>query len=285
MSDMPNHRTMQALLEDLRTHQIELEMQNQQLRETQIQLESARQKYFGLFDLAPVPYLLINAAHAVEEINLAGSDLLGQDRRSIVRRPFSTHLADESRPVFHQHIDQVLRAGTAQGAEVRLERLRDRQVVHLVLHSARQEPADGGSARVLTAAFDVTAERYAQRQQRDMELQLRASQKLESLGRMAGGMAHDFNNLLHAIAGFTDLAMGDTELSLIRESLEQIRQTTQRASRLTQQILAFSRRQPAQPTAVQLDDLLLELSPMLQRLMPAKTQVNIRPTPNLPRSG
>lgn len=277
--DSPADRSVTELIEDLRTHQVELEMQNLQLRDAQLQLEASRQKYFALFDLAPVAYLILDEQRSVDEINLVGAHLLGKDRAELLHRPLAPHLTDESRPLFHRHMDQVLASASAQGTEIRLNNARSNRIAHVLLSSSRLE---GFPPRVLMAAFDVTAERQAQSQQQAMEQQLRSAQKMESLGRMAGGMAHDFNNLLQAIAGFTDLAMGDTDLDLIRESLVQIRQTAQRASRLTQQILAFSRRHPAQPQAVQLGDLLLELSPLLERLLRPGVRLSIRPAGALP---
>jgi len=284
MQAEPTERSPAELLQELQTHQVELEMQNLQLRETQSLLDASNQKYRELFDHAPVAHLIIDPQHAIEQANRAGARLIGLDRPGTALRPLAHYLTDDCRARFHQHIDSVLSTGVAASVHLSLANVQGDRVVHLLASSARLQGAPDMPARVLMTALDVTAELVAQSQQREMEQQLRTAQKMESLGRMAGGMAHDFNNLLHAIAGFADLASHDTDLEQIRESLTHIRNTAKRAARLTQQILAFSRRQPSLPVAVNLDELLMELSPVLQRLLRTGIRIQMDPSPNLPKA-
>ncbi|MEX1168169.1 MAG: ATP-binding protein [Hydrogenophaga sp.] len=268
-----SNESLEGTLEALRVHRVELEMQNLQLRDAQEQLEAARQKYFKLFDLAPVAFLTLDAQRRVVEANVACANLLGTDRQRLLNYPLASFLSEESRPLFQRHLDAVTEHGRSQDAEVRLQHLRGDQVVYLQLSSSR---LDGVAPCVLVAAIDVSEQRLAQAQQERLEQQVRSTQKMDALGRMAGGIAHDFNNLLHAIAGFTDLASSDTDPADVKESLGQIRKATQRASRLTQQILAFSRRHPIQPEAVYLDRLLLEMAPMLQRLLRTGVSLDVQ---------
>lgn len=169
MESTSPQRTTAELLEDLQTHQVELEMQNLQLRETQSLLDASRQKYLGLFDQAPVPYLIFNQQHAIEEINLAGASLLRLERSDLVLRPFAYYLADESRPIFHQHVNAVLGTGSPQSVELRLPNAQGDRVLHLLASSSRLTSQPGIPPRVLMTAFDMTAERLAQSQQREAE--------------------------------------------------------------------------------------------------------------------
>ena len=94
----------------------------------------------------------------------------------------------------------------------------------------------------------------AAREQRRLEAQLRESQKMEAVGRLAGGVAHDFNNLLSAILGYTDLVLLDpSATSTVREEVEEIGKAAQRAAQLTRQLLAFGGRQIRRPTHIELD--------------------------------
>jgi signal transduction histidine kinase len=114
---------------------------------------------------------------------------------------------------------------------------------------------------VLCYAFDVT-ERLR------LEGQLRESQKMEAIGRVAGGVAHDFNNLLTAITGFSVLLLEQVQDERLRPHLEEIRRAADRAALLTRQLLAFSRRQMLQPQVLDLNKTVIEIEQMLRRLVP-----------------
>ena len=106
------------------------------------------------------------------------------------------------------------------------------------------------------------------------EVTLRQSQRLESVGRLAGGVAHDFNNVLTAIFGYADLVAEEMPPgSPIRADLQEIRKAAERASGLTRQLLAFSRQQVLQPLVLSLNDVIVNLDKMLQRLIGADVEL------------
>jgi signal transduction histidine kinase/ActR/RegA family two-component response regulator len=131
--------------------------------------------------------------------------------------------------------------------------------------------ADGDDevARV-TRAFESmrhTLERNEE-QREHLEEQLRQAQKMDALGRLAGGVAHDFNNLLTVIKGNSDLALERIKpTDAVRANCEQIRRVADRAALLTRQLLAFSRRQMLQPKILDLNELIVEMGRLLQRLL------------------
>ena len=101
-----------------------------------------------------------------------------------------------------------------------------------------------------------------------LEQQFRQAQKMEAVGRLAGGVAHDFNNLLTVITGYADLLLGGGGLQPPqRTALEEIRRAAERGGALTHQLLAFSRRQPFTPKVVQLNTLIMNMEKMLSRLI------------------
>ena len=137
---------------------------------------------------------------------------------------------------------------------------------------------------------EIAEREYAEAKGREMELRIRQSQKMEAIGRLAGGVAHDFNNVLCAITVNTDLALFDLPAeNPIRELLEEISESAERAAKLTRQLLAFSRKQIIEPKVIDLSDMIENLHSMLIRLigediilqtMPQKQLERIRIDPN-----
>ena len=129
--------------------------------------------------------------------------------------------------------------------------------------------------RVLLVIEDVT-------QQRALEEQLRQAAKMESVGKLAGGVAHDFNNLLTGIKGYTQFLLQQVEDdSRSHHDLTQIRDLADRAANVTRQLLAFSRRQPLEPVAVDVNDMVENTVKMLQRLIGEDVDLRFVPAPDL----
>ena len=123
---------------------------------------------------------------------------------------------------------------------------------------------------------DVTDRVRAAEERERLTGQLQQAQKMESVGRLAGGVAHDFNNLLTVINGYSDLLLADVNpADPAHESLEQIRRAGERAASLTQRLLAFSRKQVLQPRVLNIDRVLGDLQPMLARLVGEDVDVRL----------
>jgi PAS domain S-box-containing protein len=120
-------------------------------------------------------------------------------------------------------------------------------------------------------------------ERRRLEAQLIESQKMESVGRLAGGVAHDFNNLLTAIMGYIDLAAASLDDPDRAQSyLTPIRTSAERAGRLVRQLLAFARKQVLAPKTVDLNELTAETLPLLQPMLVGSVELDVRSTPGLP---
>jgi PAS domain S-box-containing protein len=110
------------LLHELQVHQIELEMQNDELRQAQAELEVSRARYFELYDLAPVGYVQLSERGLILEANLTLATLLGMDRNSLVQQPLTRFVIFEDRDIFTQHSRQLFATGTPQACELRFRR-------------------------------------------------------------------------------------------------------------------------------------------------------------------
>jgi PAS domain S-box-containing protein len=137
--------------------------------------------------------------------------------------------------------------------------------------------------------FDATGVPYAVcgistdiTERKRLEEQFRQSQKMEAIGRLAGGVAHDFNNLLTIIMGYNDLLLRQiSHLDPIRKDLEEIKKAGERAISLTRQLLAFSRKQILQPQVLNLNVILADMNKMLRRLIGEDIDLMIIPDPAL----
>ena len=129
----------------------------------------------------------------------------------------------------------------------------------------------------LLAATIIHERNAAELERRELEVRVRQSEKLESLGMLAGGVAHDFNNVLTAIIGYCDLmllrhAPGDSDY----DDIQQIKANSNRAASLTRQLLAFSRQQTLRPQVLQLPDVVSEVSALLKRLIGEKIRLEVK---------
>ena len=132
-----------------------------------------------------------------------------------------------------------------------------------------------GQRLVLSIGRDVT-------QQQSLEQQLRQAQKMEAVGRLAGGVAHDFNNLLTAIFGYADLMADELpQEGRVRQDLEEIRKAAVQAASLTRQLLAFSRQQVLQPVVLDLNALLQDMEKMLGRLIGEDVELRLKLSPEV----
>jgi len=178
---------------------------------------------------------------------LAGALLLGIGATSLLVRPLK-RLQQEAQVVVREFTGQELQLD-ARGNEIdTLAAANHRMVEAIKNHIAAREEAE--------AAL------------RQSEVQLRQAQKMETVGRLAGGVAHDFNNLLTVINGYSDVLLrrlGETDPA--RREVGEIQKAGERAAALTRQLLAFSRKQVLEPKPVRLNDIVSGMSSMLRRLI------------------
>jgi signal transduction histidine kinase len=122
--------------------------------------------------------------------------------------------------------------------------------------------------RLVAAVDRELREADIRRERRRLEEQVRHAQKMEAIGRLAGGVAHDFNNLLTVITGYSELLLGAASVSdFTRTALEEIKKAAERGGSLTRQLLIFSRKQKILPKSVNLNDLVANMEKMLVRLI------------------
>src|SRR5450759_4467939 len=169
-------------LHELEVLQIELEMQNEELKEARDKLEALLEIYTDLYDFAPVGYLTLDREGAIGEANLAGASLLGIARSALVKQHFGFYISPADRSVFDAFLKQVFESGAREECEMRLL-VEGKHPVDVRMKAIIFE--SGQACRV--AVSDITERKRAEADRLILN-------KLESTGILAGGIAHDFNN-------------------------------------------------------------------------------------------
>jgi two-component system cell cycle sensor histidine kinase/response regulator CckA len=168
----------------------------------------------------------------------------------------------EWRPASVAAKEDLRRSGKAPSFEKEYQRKDGTRVPVLVVVVLLDE------ARVLTIVTDLTERKRAETALLGLQEQLRQSQKMEAVGRLAGGVAHDFNNLLSVVLTHSQLLIEDLqECDPMRDDLEQIRRAGERAAELTRQLLLFSRHEAIEPVVVDLNVVLSGVDKMLRRVV------------------
>jgi PAS domain S-box-containing protein len=196
------------------------------------------------------------------DVNPRACEVTGYPREELLRLNTTDTYLPEERAGVLPRLAEIARSGSAS-----YERslLRKDGAVITVDVNARALPA----GNLLATLRDVT-------DRKRLEEQLRQAQKMEAVGRLAGGVAHDFNNVLTAIFGYADLLTEEFPAgSPARQDLEEIRKAATRASALTRQLLAFSRQQVLAPVVLSVNDLVEDVDKMLRRLLGEDVELRV----------
>ena len=230
-------------------------------------LRESEKKFQKLFDEAPVGYLVLDAEGRITQVNRTELAMLGYSAEEMLGQPiwYFTVEEEESRRTVMAKLSGALGAG--RGFE-RTFRRKDGTTLPVLIEDAFILDAEGKVIGIHTTHQDITERKRSEKELAGLQEQLRQSQKMEAIGRLAGGIAHDFNNLLTVIKGYADLSLlqlreGDPLWGHIKE----IEKASDRAKDLTRQLLAFSRRQILQVKVLDLNSLVQDLEKMLYRIL------------------
>ena len=156
------------LIHELEVHQIELEMQNEELRRTQVELTEALNRYYDLYDLAPVGYFSLDQKGRILEVNLAGADLLGIERGSLIKKKFSQFIIPDSQDAFYMHQKKVFKARGMQSQELQLKK-ENAAPFYAYLESIKSKDAKGTFSLMRTVMIDISENKYLQEALRESE--------------------------------------------------------------------------------------------------------------------
>ena len=182
--------------------------------------------------------------------------------------------------VLEEGIPAILRGEVWRSESAVLHRNGTETPVSQVLSAHRD--SSGQQTLIFTIMHDISERKKAEKERESLQVQLNQAQKMESVGRLAGGVAHDFNNMLAVILGYTEVALGQLHPDLpLHGDLEEVHKAGKRAADLTRQLLAFARKQVVMPKIMDLNECAGGMLKMLQRLIGENIQLNWQPGADL----
>jgi signal transduction histidine kinase len=242
----------------------ELERANSALERKNQESEAGRAEFRNIVERNPEGILVLSPADRILFANPAAGVFLGRDRMDLAGMRFER--PDAPGGFLEYGVDGSDGVPETRFAEV----------------LASETHWEGGPARLIILR-DVTARRRSEEALRRSQELLLQAQRMEAVGRLAGGISHDFNNILTAITGFTSLALAKIpEGSPVRGELLEVARSGERASRLTRQLLAFSRKQVLSPRDVDLNHVVEDMATMVRRVIGEDIRLETRLAKLLP---
>jgi PAS domain S-box-containing protein len=231
-----------------------------------------------LFENAGDAIEVVDAEGRIREVNQKAEETLGHSRAEMVGRSWLDFIVAEERPAASAQFRELRSRGRLKAGLLRFVRS-DGSSAPMEISGSVVDPDRG---TVLLIARNLSDRFEAERKLEESEERYRQAQKLEAVGRLAGGVAHDFNNLLTAILGFSEMTMSQLpDNDPLRSELDEVLKAGHRAASLTRQLLAFSRRQVLQPRLIDLNERVAEIGRMLKRLIGEDVELVTRLAPGL----
>ena len=246
--------------------------------------QRADARFRGLMEAAPDAMVCVARDGRIALVNAQTERLFGYDRDELVGQPVEMLVPNAVRDVHPGHRASYVADPRPRpmGAEMQLAgRRRDGSTFPAEISLAAMGTDDGflvtAAVRDVTARLEIAAERERLRTQAErdkLERHLHQSQRLESLGQLAGGVAHDFNNLLSVISNYAAFAgeevareTPDERWQAVRDDIAQVQQAAERAAGLTHQLLAFARQEMIQPRVLDINNVVLSVEQLLVRTL------------------
>ncbi len=251
----------------LRQRVQDLEASANEHRRAEEALRESEERFRQMYDEAPVGYHELDREGRIIRVNRRELEMLGYTEEELLGRPVWKFVVEE------EMTRQVIMAkitGDVSFHETfeRTYRRKDGTTLPVLIEDRIIRNKKGRITGIRSMIEDITERRRAEEALQKSEEQLRQWQRVEAIGRLAGGVAHDFNNLLMTIKGCSELLLGGLDQSdPRREEVEEIRKAAERATALTRQLLAFGRRQVLQPQVLDLNEVVANMDRMLQRLI------------------
>jgi PAS domain S-box-containing protein len=229
-------------------------------------LQKGEERFKELFDNAPIGYQEFDTEGRITRVNRTELEMLGYTEEEMLGRPVWDFIPET---LFLDALKERLSGQLPPGQSLEHTfRRKDGTTFPALLQERYLRDDEGRMIGIRSTIQDITELKQAEDRMKTLQEQLRQSQKMEAISRLAGGIAHDFNNLLTVIKGYSQLALLELkEGDPLKGNVEEIQKACQRATDLTRQLLAFSRRQILEVKVFDLNTIVRDLDKMLRRII------------------
>jgi len=256
-----------------------------QIREAERALRQSEERYRELVENASIIILKIDTSGVLRFANSYALKFFGFNEQELVGRNVLgsiVPLIDSNGQSMEAIVEDVCRNTENLCDNINENITRDGRRVWIHWNNRVIRDENGQITEIFSFGSDVTKRKQAEEEQEKLRDQLLQAQKMESIGRLAGGVAHDFNNMLGVIIGHAELALDNVDQeSRVRRDLEQILAAAERSADLTRQLLAFARKQPIAPKVLDLNQSIAMMLTMLRRLIGEQIELCWKPGENL----
>jgi two-component system cell cycle sensor histidine kinase/response regulator CckA len=262
--------TQEQMIEELkalRRKVEELEKFEEDHKRVQSALKESEKKFQQFYDEAPVGYHELDTKGRITRVNRKELQMLGYSAGEMLGKPVWNFFeeGDTTRKVILAKLSGDV---SFHDTFERTYRRKDGSTLPVLVEDRVIRDSENQVIAIRSIVEDITERRRTEEALRKSEEQLRQWQRVEAIGRLAGGVAHDFNNLLMTIKGCSELLLGAFDRrDPRREEVEEILKAADRATALTRQLLAFGRRQVLQPQILDLNAVVMNMDKMLRRLI------------------
>ena len=251
-------------------------MQQEELLQSRDDLEKGLERYTELYDFAPVGYLTLARDSTILEVNLTATRMVGVERSLLKGARFVIFVDPEECCVFNALIERVFSHQEPAFCEVMLLHDDDPLLPRRVVRIEAVVQDDGQSCWMVLS--DITRQKQIESENARLQATLVQARKMESIGRLAGGVAHEFNNMLQVMLGNIDLLIARKDLDgSAHHSLAAVRSSIMKSARVVRQLLAFSGKQIISPTILDLNVVVEHIVKMLPRLLGEHIKVVFTP--------
>lgn len=235
---------MKELIHELQVYQIQLEMQNEELKTIQDELEDSRNKFEDLYNFAPVGYVTVDTNGIIIESNMSATTMLGITKQYMIGKKFNQFIHSDSQDEFYLHCKSLIdHPQSIQNCELKLKKttVDNDSFAPFCVQLTCAILKLNGDYRIKISITDISQIKQLENEKAKAQIILEKQKRHVEIGELAGKISHDFNNILAIIMGNTELSLFSCEDEQLIKSLKIINEQAIRGKDLTKQLQTYSK--------------------------------------------